>query len=224
VVNLPALPRRVECFDISTLQGRDTVAALVVAVEGRMRRGESRKFRIRGEGRDGDRPANLPDDFAAMREVVLRRYRRLLEQGGPFPDLVLIDGGKGQVSAAYAALADLGLENLVVVGLAKQEDLLFTRDRAEGVALPAESAALRLLQRMRNEAHRFAVTFHRRARSTRTLRSELDEVAGIGARRRKQLLTAFGSVAGVRRASRADLERLIGARAADAVLRHFMER
>jgi len=220
LLNLPALPRRVECFDISTLQGRDTVAALVVAIEGRMRRGEYRKFRIRGDAAAAPASA-VPDDFAAMREVVLRRYRRLLEHGGPFPDLVLIDGGKGQVSAAYAALAELGLEGLVVVGLAKQEELLFTRDRLEGIALPAESPVLRLLQRIRNEAHRFAITFHRRARSARTLRSELDDVAGIGARRRKQLLTAFGSVAGVRRASRADLERLVGARAADAVLRHF---
>ena len=185
-----------------------------------MRRSEYRKFRIRGDA-GGSRPGNVPDDFAAMHEVVLRRYRRSLEHGGPFPDLVLIDGGKGQVSAAYAALAELGLEGLVVVGLAKQEELLFTRDRVEGIALPAESPALRLLQRIRDEAHRFAITFHRRARSARTLRSELDDVAGIGARRRKQLLTTFGSVAGVRRASRADLERLVGARAADAVLRHF---
>jgi excinuclease ABC subunit C len=223
LLHLPALPRRVECFDISTLQGRDTVAALVVAVEGRMRRGEYRKFRIRGDATT-PRSASVPDDFAAMHEVVRRRYRRLLDQGGPFPDLVLIDGGKGQVSAAYSALAEVGLENLVVVGLAKQEELLFTRDRVEGIALPSESAALRLLQRIRNEAHRFAITFHRRARSARTLRSALDEVAGIGARRRKQLLTAFGSVAGVRRASRADLERLVGARAADAVLRHFAQR
>jgi excinuclease ABC subunit C len=221
VLGLPALPRRVECFDISTLQGRDTVASMVVAVEGRMRRGEYRRYRIRGEA--GERPPGReqPDDFAAMHEVVLRRYRRAIDQGGPFPDLVLIDGGKGQVSAAYDALAALGLQNLVMVGLAKQEELLFTRDRVEGIALPVESPARRLLQRIRDEAHRFAVTFHRRRRAVRTLRSELDEVAGIGARRRKQLLTAFGSVAGVRRASRADLERLVGARAADAVLRHF---
>jgi excinuclease ABC subunit C len=109
----------------------------------------------------------------------------------------------------------------VVVGLAKQEELLFTRDRVEGLALPPESPARRLLQRVRDEAHRFAVTFHRRRRSVRTLRSELDEVAGIGARRRKQLLTTFGSVAGVRRASRAELERVVGPRAADAVIRHF---
>jgi excinuclease ABC subunit C len=221
VLGLPALPRRIECFDISTLQGRDTVASMVVAVEGRMRRGEYRRYRIRGEA--GARPPGReqPDDVAAMHEVVLRRYRRAIDQGGPFPDLVLVDGGKGQVSAAYDALAALGLQNLVVVGLAKQEELLFTRERIDAIALPAESPARRLLQRIRDEAHRFAVTFHRRRRTARTLRSELDEVPGIGARRRRQLLTAFGSVAGVRRASRADLERLVGARAAHAVLRHF---
>jgi excinuclease ABC subunit C len=156
-----------------------------------------------------------------MYEVVLRRYRRLLEAGGPFPDLIVIDGGKGQLGAAYAALAGLGLDRLVAVGLAKREELLFTRDRADGIALPADSVALRLLQRIRDEAHRFAVTFHRRARSMRDFRSELDEVAGIGTRRRKQLLTAFGSVAGVRRASRADLEAVVGVKVADAVIRHF---
>jgi excinuclease ABC subunit C len=147
----------------------------------------------------------------------------LLAQGGPFPDLILIDGGKGQLSAAYDALGELGLERLVAVGIAKQEELLFTRDRADGIALPAESPALRLVQRIRDEAHRFAVTFHRRARTMRDFRSELDEVPGIGARRRRQLLTAFGSVAGVKRASRAELASVVGAKAADAVIRHFAE-
>ena len=225
VVHLPTLPRRIECFDISTFQGRETVASLVVAIDGRMRRGEYRKFRIAGggtRGSSGDHVA-MPDDFAAMREVVLRRHRRLLAQGGPFPDLILIDGGKGQLSAAYEALAELGLERLVAVGLAKQEELLFTRDRADGIALPDESPALRLLQRIRDEAHRFAVTFHRRARTMRDFRSELDEIPGIGARRRRQLLTAFGSVAGVKRASRAELAVVVGTKAADAVLRHFAD-
>jgi excinuclease ABC subunit C len=163
----------------------------------------------------------VPDDFAAMHEVVLRRYRRVLEQGGPFPDLIVIDGGKGQLSAAYAALRDVGLDRLVAIGLAKQEELIFTRDRPDGLALPRESPALRLLQRLRDEAHRFAITFHRRARTRRDFHSALDEVAGIGARRRKQLLTAFGSIGGVRRASRAELQAVVGAKAADAVLRHF---
>ena len=167
--------------------------------------------------------ARQQDDFAAIYEVVLRRYRRVLEHGGPFPDLILIDGGKGQLAAAYAALREVGLDRLVAIGLAKQEELIFTRDRVDGIALPRESTALRLLQRLRDEAHRFAITFHRASRSKRDFRSELDSVAGIGARRRKQLLTAFGSLAGVRRASRAELEAIVGARAADAVLRHFAE-
>jgi excinuclease ABC subunit C len=242
VLALPTLPRRIECFDISTLQGRETVASMVVAVEGRMRRSDYRKFRIRGQvtppdvrgtiHASGQAPAPHPepgtvpapllqDDFAAMHEVVLRRYHRLLEQGGPFPDLILIDGGKGQLSAAYQALQGLGLERLVAVGLAKQEELLFTRDRADGIALPPESAALRLVQRVRDEAHRFAVTFHRRARSMRDLRSALDDIAGVGPRRRKRLLTVFGSLAGVRRASREELEAVVGAKTADAVIRHF---
>ena len=214
VLALPTLPRRIECFDISTLQGRETVASMVVCIDGRLRRGEYRKFRIRG-------PA--PDDFAAMEEVVLRRYQRLLAAGGPYPDLILIDGGKGQLTAAYAALRNVGLERLVAVGIAKEEELIFTRDRADGIALPRDSSALRLLQRIRDEAHRFAITFHRQSRRRRDLRSALDDVTGIGPRRRKQLLTAFGSVAGVRRASRADLEAVVGARAADAVLRHFAD-
>ena len=156
-----------------------------------------------------------------MHEVVLRRYRKLLEQGGPFPDLVLIDGGKGQLGAAYAALREVGLDQLVAVGLAKEEELLFTRDRAEGLALPAASPARRLVQRIRDEAHRFAVTVHRQARTTRDLRSALDDIGGIGPRRRKQLLTRFGSVAGVRRASRDELAAVVGAKAADAVIAHF---
>jgi excinuclease ABC subunit C len=228
VLHLPTLPRRIDAFDISTLQGRETVAAVVVALDGRMRRSEYRKFRITGRGLSastGDPPAGddvvVLDDFRSMREVVHRRYRRLLDHGGPFPDLILIDGGKGQLDAAYAALWDLGLERLIAVGIAKQEELLFVRDRSEGIALPHESPALHLVQRIRDEAHRFAVTFHRRRRSARDLRSELDDVAGIGARRRRQLLTTFGSVAGVRRASRAELTAVVGAKAADAIIRHF---
>jgi excinuclease ABC subunit C len=209
---LPSFPRRVECFDISTLQGTDTVAALVVCEDGRMRKGEYRKFRVRG--------ASL-DDAASMREVVARRYARLLESGAPHPDLILIDGGAGQLSAAYDALKTLGLANLVAIGLAKKDELIVTRDRAEPLALAANHPSLLLLQRIRDEAHRFAVTFHRQARRQRDLRSGLDAVAGIGPRRRRALLEAFGSVAGVRRASREALAAVVGASAADAVLAHF---
>ena len=156
-----------------------------------------------------------------MEEVVIRRYRKLLEQGGPFPDLILIDGGKGQLASAYAALRQLGLENLVAVAIAKKEELLFTRDRPDPIALAPESPALHLIQRIRDEAHRFAVTFHRTARRMRDLRSELDAVPGIGRTRRRALLRRFGSVAGVRRATREELIAEVGAKAADAVLRYF---
>jgi excinuclease ABC subunit C len=156
-----------------------------------------------------------------MHEVVMRRYRRVLEAGGPFPDLILIDGGKGQLSAAYAALEELGLGRLIAVGIAKKEELLFTRDREDAIALPHESPALLLVQRVRDEAHRFAVTFHRQSRTKRDFRSDLDVISSIGPRRRRALLTAFGSLAGVRRATREELVRVVGAKCADAVLAHF---
>src|SRR5712691_175861 len=247
VLALPTLPRRIECFDISTIQGSETVASMVVCEDGRMRRSEYRKFRIRGTGQERLRPHRAADveirgsvsasvrggggapppvnnDFAAIHEVVLRRYRKLLEQGGPFPDLVLIDGGKGQLSSAYAELEELGLANLVAVGIAKKEELLYTRDRDDATALSATDPALLLVQRIRDEAHRFAVTFHRRARTMRDLRSELDHVPGVGPRRRKTLLTTFGSLAGVRRATREELAAVVGAKTADAVLAFFASR
>jgi excinuclease ABC subunit C len=214
-LQLPAIPRRIECFDISTIQGSDTVASMVVCEDGKMRKSEYRKYRISPAGHAGS------DDFAAMQEVVQRRYRKLLEMGGPFPDLILIDGGKGQLTAAYEALRNLGLANLVAVGIAKKEELLYTRDREEPVAFAKDDPALQLVQRIRDEAHRFAVTFHRKARSMRDLRSELDSVPGIGPRRRRALLVAFGSLAGVRRASREELMSVVGAKTADAVLGYF---
>ena len=217
VLALPGVPRRIECFDISTIQGSETVAAMVVCEDGRMKKSEYRKYRIRGRQSAG----RVPDDFEAMREVVTRRYRMLLERGGPFPDLILIDGGKGQLSAAYAALESLGLGSLVAAGLAKQEELLFTRDRADAIALREDSPALLLVRRIRDEAHRFAVTVHRQARASRDLRSDVDAIPGVGPRKRKALLTAFGSVAGVRRATREELVRIVGPRLADAVLAHF---
>jgi len=212
VLSLSSIPRRIECFDISTIQGSETVASMVVCEDGRMKRSEYRKFKIRGRALD---------DFASMHEVVLRRYRKILEQGGPFPDLILIDGGKGQLSAAYEALQELGLANLVAIGIAKKEELIFTRDHVDPIALPADSPALLLITRIRDEAHRFAITFHRQSRARRDLRSGLDEIAGVGPRRRKRLLTTFGSLAGVRRATREELIAAVGAKCADAVLAHF---
>lgn len=225
VLNLPGLPRRIDCFDISTIQGSHTVASMVVAVEGRMRKSEYRKFKIRSglDTRDSQTatPDHFLDDFAAMEQVVLRRYQKVMEEGGPFPDLIVIDGGKGQLTAAYNALRQIGLERLVAIGLAKQEELIFTRDREDGIALPHHTAALQLLQRIRDEAHRFAITFHRASRTKATLRSELDDIPGVGPKRRNQLLRAFGSVAGVRRASREDLTRVVGAKAAETVIKYF---
>jgi excinuclease ABC subunit C len=266
VLSLPSLPRRIECFDISTIQGSETVASMVVCEDGRMRKGDYRKYRIRGTRRDTGhgarslgvaanreiaasltggaavsippppdfspefpptgpesrvRPPNVADDFAAMREVVGRRYRKLLEEGGPFPDLILIDGGKGQLNAAYEALEELGLANLVAVGIAKKEELLFVRHDDRPIALGEHDPALLLLQRIRDEAHRFAVTFHRKARAMRDLTSELDHVPGVGPRRRRTLLTRFGSLAGVRRATREELASIVGPKVADAVLAFF---
>src|SRR5687768_464186 len=212
VIGLPSIPRRIDCFDISTIQGSETVASMVVCEDGRMKKSEYKKFRIRGV---------QTDDFAAMREVVHRRYRKVLEEGGPFPDLILIDGGRGQLSAAYEALETIGLGNLVAVGIAKKEEVLFTRERPEPVVLPENDPALLLIQRIRDEAHRFAVTFHRKARSMRDLRSELADVPGIGPRRRRALLRAFGSLAGVRRATREELESIVGAKTANAVIDYF---
>jgi excinuclease ABC subunit C len=245
---LPVLPRRIECCDISTIQGAETVASMVVCEDGRMKRSEYRKFKIRGDrglsllpsrvsedllgavsatdamGASAGAAQRILDDFASMQEVVLRRYRRLAESGGPLPDLIVIDGGKGQLSAAYDALRALGLERLVAIGLAKQEELIFTKDSPDAIALPHESAALRLLQQIRDEAHRFAVTFHRKSRTMRDLRSELDTVPGIGPRRRRTLLTRFGSLSGVRRATREELTAAVGAKAAAAVLDYFSGR
>ena len=222
VLRLPKLPRRIDCFDISTIQGAETVASMVVCEDGRMKKGEYRKFRIRPSSHQAiGQSDRFQDDFAAMEQVVRRRYARVLENGGPFPDLIVIDGGKGQLNAAYTALEAVGLSNLMAVGLAKKEELVFTRDSMEPLALDSHGAALRLLQRIRDEAHRFAVTFHRQSRRKRDLQSELDVVPGIGLRRRKTLLTAFGSLAGVRRATREELARVVGAKVAEAVIAHF---
>jgi len=211
-----------------------------------MKRSDYRKFRVRpedsanlsekgsglletfGDNSPPTAPATMPsarflDDFAAMRQVVGRRYKRVLEDGGPFPDLIVIDGGKGQLNAAYEALEGVGLANLVAIGLAKKEELVFVRDSEQPIALDPHGAALRLLQRIRDEAHRFAITFHRQARASRDLTSALDAIPGIGARRRKALLTRFGSVNGVRRATREELTTVVGARAARAIIDHFAQ-
>ena len=214
VLDLEVEPQRVECFDISNIQGSDIVASMVVFEAGLPKKADYRKFKVRGV-------SGAPDDFASMREVVGRRYRRLLEEGQELPDLVLIDGGKGQLSAAVAALDELGLGDQPVASLAKKEELLFVRGREGPIALPRSSPVLQLVQRVRDEAHRFAIGFHRQTRSKRTLRSELDDVPGVGPARRRQLLSAFGSVRGVRGASEAELAAVVGRTTAARVRAHF---
>jgi excinuclease ABC subunit C len=195
-------PRRIEGFDISHFQGGETVASMVVWEEGRMRKSEYRCFNIRD--------IRQPDDFASMRQAVERRYRRVLEETGAMPDLILIDGGRGQLNAALAALTELGVEETSIVSLAKREEEIYMPEAPVPLKLGRDDAGLRLLQEIRDEAHRFAVSRHRARRSARTLKSKLDELAGIGPRRRKLLIQTFGSVQGVREASLEDLQRALG--------------
>jgi excinuclease ABC subunit C len=214
LLELEVEPRRIECFDISNIQGADIVASLVCFENAQPRKSDYRKFRVRGV-------SGAPDDFASMREVVGRRYRRLLEEGKELPDLVLVDGGKGQLGAAAEALDELGLGDQPLASLAKREEIIFVRGRERPIALPRSSPVLQLVQRVRDEAHRFAVGFHRKARSARTLRSELDEIPGVGPAKRRTLLSRFGSVRGVRGASEAELAAAVGKATAAKVRRHF---
>jgi excinuclease ABC subunit C len=201
-LGLTRVPRSLVCFDISTTHGTDTVGSCVWFDNGRPRRAEYRKFKVKTvEG---------TDDFASMREVVSRYFRRRLEEQKPMPDLVVIDGGKGQLSAAAAALHEVGLLELPVVSLAKRDEEVFLPGRLESLRIPRRSPALRLLQQARDEAHRFAVTFNRARRTARTVTSRLLELPGIGPRRRRALLAAFGSLEGVRAASPESIAELPG--------------
>jgi excinuclease ABC subunit C len=206
-LNLPDTPRRVECFDISHIQGTDKVASMVVWEDGRMKKADYRKFIIRSvEGND---------DFASMHEVVTRRYRRLQEEGQPMPGLVLIDGGLGQLHAAARALEELGILNLPLASLAKREEILYVYGQEdEPVVLDRRSPVLHLVQMIRDEAHRFAVTFHRSRRDARTLTSELRGIPGIGPKKVEVLLKRFGSLSGVKAAAQAEVEDAIGKAAA----------
>lgn len=192
-LGLQRVPRAIVCFDISHAQGTDTVASCVWFQNGRPYRAEYRKFKVRD--------VVGIDDFASMQEVVTRYFRRRLEEGKSLPDLVVIDGGKGQLNSAHGALESLGLGMLPVISLAKREEEIFLVGRSESIRLPRRSPALRVLQQSRDEAHRFAITFQRKRRTTRTITSELLRIPGIGERKRRQLLEAFGSLEGVRTAA-----------------------
>jgi len=199
-LGLPEPPLRIECYDISTFQGRESVGSMVVFEDGKPRTGEYRRFKIRTvEG---------PNDFASHQEVLRRRFRRARdgeegteeERRWRLPDLVIIDGGRGQVSAALEVLQELGLTDLPLAGIAKEREELFLPNRAEPITLPHTSQALYLVQRIRDEAHRFAITYHRSLRAKATTRSAFDELPGVGPKRRRALLRVFGSVKRVREA------------------------
>ncbi|HEX9310589.1 MAG TPA: excinuclease ABC subunit UvrC [Gemmatimonadaceae bacterium] len=201
-LGLQRLPRSLVCFDISTTQGTDTVGSCVWFENGRPKRSEYRKFKVKTvEG---------TDDFASMLEVVRRYFERRLADEKPLPDLIVIDGGKGQLSAAHTALGDLGVGDRPLISLAKREEEIFIWGRTEPLKLSRRSPGLRLLQQARDEAHRFAVTYNRKRRSMRTVTSELLKVPGIGPVKRRQLLKEFGSVQGVREAGQEAIARLPG--------------
>ena len=201
-LHLAVPPRRIEGIDISNFQGTDSVGSLVCFIDGKPRRSEYRHFKIK--------EIDKPDDFASIHQVVLRRFRGLQERGEPFPELLLIDGGKGQLSSALQALQELEIEAQPVVGLAKRLEEIFLAGQESPVLLPKTSASLRLLQMLRDEAHRFALEHHRNLRSKRTLKSALDDIPGIGPRRRTFLLQAFGSVRRIRQASAEEIAAVQG--------------
>jgi excinuclease ABC subunit C len=217
-LGLNSLPRRIETFDISHVQGTDTVASMVLCLNGEMQRNGYRKFKIES--------LKSPDDFAAMREVVHRRYASILEQDeGNMPDLVLIDGGKGQLSAAVSALDDLGLEAQEVAAIAKKEKTLFVKGReGKPIELSKDSPVLHLIQRMRDEAHRFAVSYHRKRRELRDFDSELMDIPGIGDVRKKVLLRAFGSLERVKQAVFDELAPYVGPKVASRIIEFFKSR
>ena len=201
-LNLPRSPKRIECYDVSHIQGTNTVASMSVFQDGKPLSSNYRRFKIKSH--DGN------DDFASMREVLSRRFKRLKnardggEENASFaaaPDLVLIDGGKGQLSSAVEVMLRLGLQDIQLASIAKREEEIFLPDAAEPVIMPKNSQGLFLLQRARDEAHRFAVTFHRNLRGKSSVKSALDLVPGIGPKRRKMLIRSFGSVKGIREAS-----------------------
>ena len=201
-LGMQRIPRSLVCFDISTTQGTDTVGSLVWFENARPKRSEYRKFKVKTvEG---------SDDFASIHEVVLRYFDRRVKDEKPLPDLIVIDGGKGQLSAAHAALRELGLSDRPLISLAKREEEVFLWGREEPLKLSRRSPGLRLLQQARDEAHRFAVTYNRKRRSMRTVTSELLRVPGIGPVKRRQLLKEFGSVQGVRDAGEAAIAKLPG--------------
>jgi len=208
-------PRKIECFDNSNIQGSDPVSSMVVFEDAKPKKSEYRKYRIK--------TVIGPDDFASMKEVVERRYSRMLQEQRPLPDLIVVDGGKGQLSSAVEVLEKLGITNTPIIGLAKRLEEIFIPGQSEPILLPRASTGLRLLQQIRDEAHRFAITFHRSIRSKRILRTELDLIKGIGKKRAQELLEAFGSVQGVKFATEDQLSEIVGEKVAGRIKEYFGE-
>lgn len=224
-LHLKTLPRRIECFDISNIQGADAAASLVVFEDGKPKKSEYRRFKIRTvEG---------PDDFASMREVISRHYSNVLEENKPRPDLIMVDGGKGQLSSAVEILNTImnnespitnnEIKNFHIIGLAKRLEEIYFPHISEPQSIPKTSSSLKLLQRIRDEAHRFAVDYHRKLRSKRTLQTELDLIKGVGKKRSKELLESFGSVQGVKFATKEQLVEIVGEKVAEMIKEYFEE-
>jgi excinuclease ABC subunit C len=215
-LNLPDPPARIECFDISHIQGTDKVASMVVWEDGRMKKSDYRKFIIQ--------TVIGNDDFASMREVVTRRYSRLQQEGRPLPGLVLVDGGLGQLHAAAGALEALGIINQPLAAIAKREEIIYVYGQEdEPVVLDRFSPILHLVQSIRDEAHRFAVTFHRSRRNARQLTSELESIPGVGKKTVQKLLKEFGSSELVRAASEDQLAAVVGRAAARRIKSRYVE-
>lgn len=202
ILGAPGEIRKIESFDISNIQGSDSVAGMIVLDQGKFDKNQYRVFNIK--------TVIGADDFRSMAEAVDRRYRRVLEESRPFPDLILIDGGRGQLNAALTALNKLGVEEITIAGLAKREEEIYVPDREEPIRLDRHDPALQLLQMVRDETHRFAVSSHRRRRSKRVLHSELEDIPGIGEKRKRLLIERFGSLSAVKQASAQDLINILG--------------
>jgi len=212
-LRLKHLPKKIVCFDNSNLQGSDAVASMVTFENGKPKKSEYKKFIIK--------TVVGPDDFASMYEVITRHFTKLIETKQPLPDLIMVDGGKGQLSSAVDALHQLGLSSFQIIGLAKRLEEVFLPNEREAVTIPKTSSSLKLLQRLRDEAHRFAITFHRLRRDKRTLTSELLEIKGIGKSIAEKLLKEFGSVSGIKTTSIESLEKVIGKKKAELVFTYF---
>jgi len=221
-LSLPEEPKRIESFDISHLQGTDTVASMVVWENGRMKKGEYRKFIIRGDSGPGGRPRSENDDFASMHEAVTRRYKRLQEEKKPMPSLILIDGGLGQLHAAAQALDALQIINQPMASIAKKEEILYVLGQEdEPIVLQRHSPVLHLIQQIRDETHRFAVSFHRHRRAARQTHTELLDIPGIGPKTSQRLLQKYGSIANLKRASVEELSRVVARKSAEKVVEFY---